>query len=108
MLSNTERYQLAQAPKHFRNRIMGLLGASRKAIAHGNLHWAKVFLNRARALVQDALSKRIPVRLKFNGRVLRCLVLPCGGYLCKLKGGGTAQGATVRKVEEAMRCMQAA
>ena len=105
MLSNTERYRLAQAPKHFRTRIAGLLGASRKAIALGNIHWAKVFLGRAKALMQDALCNRIPVRLKFNSRVLRCLVLPSGGYLCKLKGGGTVRGTSVRAVEAVMRAV---
>lgn len=98
----TKQTALAQAPKHYRSRIISLLNDCRYLLAAGLSGEARYALDKANELINAALDARIPKRLKFNSKVLR-VELAYGLYYIHLINGCTVPARTVRNAESRIR-----
>lgn len=102
MLTVEQRDTLANAPKHYRKRILDLLNAARLSLKCKYTKTARNLIAEARALMQQAIDKAIPLRLKFHSKVLRVLKHN-DWYIVQLTNGQEVIGRNVRQCELAMK-----
>lgn len=102
MLTLDQRAKLANAPKHYRKRIMDLLNAARLSLQCKYTKTARNLIAEARALMQQAIDTTLPIRLKFNSKVL-CVFTTKHGYELWLANGRIVRGCNVHQCEAAIK-----
>lgn len=100
--NHEQRATLAKAPKHYRKRIIEILDSAKLCLSNGLVRTAKNLLGAARKIMQDAINDTLPVRLKFNSKVLRVLNYK-GWYVVQLINGAEVIGRNVRQCEAMMK-----
>ena len=96
--NQAQRAQLAKAPKHYRKRIIDLLNAARLSLKCKYVKTARNLIAQACELMQQAIDKSLPVRLKFHSKVLR-VERSNGVLFVDLANGSIVTGANVRQCE---------